>query len=102
MPQIDSPAVFHYSSASGLEGAGPRPGDVVVGDNGSGIYTLSVFPGSPRLTCPTRDTALAVAGDLRRRHRVDSWLSRDSVRFVLLERHAAKLPSKPPRAGAPV
>lgn len=94
-PPYRSHAGRHGSSGSEYpEGApdpgtvGPRPGDVVVSDGGqSRVFTLSVFPGSPQLTCPSRAMALTMARTLVQRQRVDSWLSRGGTAFMVLERH---------------
>jgi hypothetical protein len=78
----------HPEESHGPGEVGPRPGDVVVSDGGqSRVFTLSVFPGTPQLTCPSRAMALTMARTLVRRQRVDSWLSRGGTAFVVLERH---------------
>ena len=87
-PSGPSNAALPDSAQPGSEPFGPRPGDVVVGGGElAPAWTLSVYPGSPQLTCPSRAMALNMARTLVRRQRVDSWLDRGGAAFVVLERH---------------
>lgn len=80
-------------SADGGDGA-PRHGDIVVGPDPSSRarYTVYQVPGTPQMSWPTRDAALASAKEFASRQGVDLWVS-DGATTTRLLRHPAPVPT---------
>ena len=87
-------------SADGGDGA-PRHGDIVVGPDSSARARFTVYqvPGTPQMTWPTREAALASAKEFASRQGVDLWVS-DGVTTSRLLRHQAPVPTMAPGRAA--